>query len=246
LTTFINPNAGTGRGELRFRLAGIPITVQPLFWLTALIMGSNRDSVSILIWVAVVFVSILFHEIGHVIAYRVFGENGRILLYGWGGLAYSDRNTRRPPLQQIVVSLAGPAAGFTFAALVLGVAWWAGAKIQVGLTNLFIPQVYALLIPTDENARQIRFWNIALNDLLWVNVYWGLVNLLPIYPLDGGQASRALFEAQDPARGVRRALYLSIIAAVAIAVMALSDHNYFVLLMFGMFAYSNVQMLARR
>ena len=35
--------------------------------------------------------------------------------------------------------------------------------------------------------------NTAIWDMLWVNIYWGLVNLLPVYPLDGGQIARELF-----------------------------------------------------
>ena len=31
-------------------------------------------------------------------------------------------------------------------------------------------------------------------DLLFVNIFWGLVNLLPVFPLDGGQISRELFQ----------------------------------------------------
>jgi Zn-dependent protease len=35
-------------------------------------------------------------------------------------------------------------------------------------------------------------WYVLLNDLLFVNFDWGLVNLLPVYPLDGGHAARAV------------------------------------------------------
>ena len=50
--------------------------------------------------------------------------------------------------------------------------------------------------------------------MLYVNIFWGLVNLLPVYPLDGGQIARELLELASPADGVRQSLWLSVIAAV--------------------------------
>src|SRR5271169_6821462 len=99
MTTLVDCPDG-GRGVWRFRLFGIPVSVQPWFWLTTLFMGANRSVGMLLIWIAVCFVSILLHEVGHVMAYRAFGEQGSIVLYGWGGLAFSNRSTRRTTLAQ--------------------------------------------------------------------------------------------------------------------------------------------------
>jgi hypothetical protein len=53
------------RYDLRFNLAGFPVRVHPLFWLIAVLLGySSGDPLQILIWVVVVFVSILIHEMG--------------------------------------------------------------------------------------------------------------------------------------------------------------------------------------
>ncbi len=61
--------------DLHFQIAGIPVRVHPLFWLATLILGSNSWSgdgnvdpdagMKLLIWVGVMFVSILVHELGH-------------------------------------------------------------------------------------------------------------------------------------------------------------------------------------
>src|ERR1700678_3725363 len=111
MTTLVD-RPGGGRGVWHFRLGGIPVSVHPLFWLTTVIMGGNRNNPGmLLIWVAVCFVSILLHEIGHVLAYRAFGETGGVLLYSWGGLAIPDRAVRRTALAQVLISLAGPLAG---------------------------------------------------------------------------------------------------------------------------------------
>jgi membrane-associated protease RseP (regulator of RpoE activity) len=84
---------------------------------------------------------------------------------------------------------------------------------------------------------------LLLNDLLWVNFYWGVMNLLPVYPLDGGQAARALFEHRGGSRGRRRSLVVSAIVAAAVALLGLAEQNYYLLLLFGMLAVSSVQAL---
>ena len=53
------------RYDLRFSIAGIPVSVHPVFWLIALLFGSSGDPLLIPIWILVVFVSILVHELGH-------------------------------------------------------------------------------------------------------------------------------------------------------------------------------------
>src|SRR5512147_2302977 len=74
------------RYDLRFSIAGIPVTVHPLFWLIALLLGSSGDLLLIPIWVAVVFISILIHELGHAFAFRRFGQRSQIILHFAGGL----------------------------------------------------------------------------------------------------------------------------------------------------------------
>jgi len=233
-------------GELRFRLFGILVRVHPWFWLTTLIMGANDDLGRLLIWVGVCFVSILVHELGHVVAFRMFGEQAEAVLYAWGGLAVPNGSVRRTSFAQVVISLAGPAAGFLLAAVVLVSALFAGAKFHFGFAMLVIPNISAYLIPSTADVgadRNYLYWNVLLNDLLYVNIYWGLVNLLPIYPLDGGQASRALFERHDPSRGLRRSLFVSVVAALAAVLLGWSENSMYLMLLFGILAAGSAQML---
>src|SRR5207253_5525130 len=81
--------------------------------------GALKDGLEYLaIWVACVFVSILVHEMGHVIAARAFGVWGQIVLYGFGGLAIPAGQMRHR-WQHILVCLAGPVAGFLLLGLVV-------------------------------------------------------------------------------------------------------------------------------
>jgi stage IV sporulation protein FB len=231
-------------GELRFRLFDIPVRVHPWFWLTTLMMGATDDVGLVLIWVGVCFVSILVHELGHVIAFRSFGVRAEAVLYAWGGLAVPDRSPRKSTFAEVVISVAGPAAGFLLAALVIAAASFAGAKIFFGFEMFVIPTVRATLLPAGEafDDRSLYYWNVILNDLLYVNIYWGLVNLLPIYPLDGGRVSRALFEHRDPNRGIRRSLLVSAIVAAAVAVLGLATKSMYLLIMFGVLAAGSATM----
>ena len=86
----------------------------------------SGDAASVLTWIVAVFLSILVHELGHALVMRAYGFRPWITLYGLGGLASYDqghafRSKGSGPLGQILICLAGPAAGFLLAAvLVLG------------------------------------------------------------------------------------------------------------------------------
>jgi Zn-dependent protease len=82
--------------------------------------------------------------------------------------------------------------------------------------------------------------------LLQLNIYWGLINLLPVYPLDGGQIARELLLMADSRKGIRRSLVLSIGtgAVVAVGVLVLQrGEGIFLAVMFAMLAYSSFMTL---
>ena len=73
------------QADMHFRLLGFPIRVHPFFWLVAVFLGvgtgkNETDPVELLTWVAVVFVSILIHELGHAIMKRAYGGHPWITL----------------------------------------------------------------------------------------------------------------------------------------------------------------------
>lgn len=222
--------------DLHFRLFGFPVRVTPWFWAAALLLSLGGDDDSpepVLTWVIVVFVSILVHELGHALAIRYFGGRSRITLYHFGGLAMDNRPDRLPG-EQIAISFAGPAAGFLLAGVVTLVLELNGDVLAYrwGMVPV-IPRPYESTI---------------LSDLVWylllVNFAWGLINLLPIYPLDGGRIARELFAEFDAGRGIVRSLWLSIITAAAFAIYALVAWKMlFVPIMFGMLAYGSYRTL---
>jgi membrane-associated protease RseP (regulator of RpoE activity) len=225
------------QGECSFHLFGTPIRIKLWFWIAALMLGAQDNPVALLIWIAVCFVSILLHEFGHVLAFRLFGTDAEVVLYGWGGLAVPYRDIRNTSAR-LVIALSGPAAGFCLAALTLAVARAAGFSIHLSFYQL-LPHIAVL----PARATSSLYVYLLLNDLLFINFYWGLVNLLPVYPLDGGHAARAIFEQRDPHYGRRKSLLLSAAVAAIVAVAAIFTHDLWRVLVFGVLAVSSAQAL---
>ena len=237
------------QGDLHFRVFGIPVRVHPFFWIITLIIAMQGDSAppaQVLAWVVAVFVSILIHEMGHALVQRHFGGQPRVVLHGMGGLAICgdcDRSTR----SQILISLAGPFAGFLFAALILILVRVAGHQVGSVWGN-------QELVPTLIKEPILgftfyweRFQSAHVNRMIWnllyINILWGAVNLLPIYPLDGGHISRELCQLRHPREGMVLSLRISVFAAIAMALVGLSWSSMLVVLMFGYFAYSSYKTL---
>ncbi len=238
--------------DLQFRLFGVPVRVHPFFWVTAVILGSRGFSgevqpmAQLLMWVAVVFVSILVHEMGHALAIRFYGWRPWITLYAFGGLAsyepgysgYAKSYSRRgnATTGQIIISLAGPIAGFLLAALV------AAGLFAVGRMSGFYLFGRPIILGRGGPIEN-PYLAILTFQLLAVNIYWGLLNLLPVYPLDGGKVSRELFTAFSRRDGYQNSLILSIAVAVVIAGYAFLNRDIWLCILFGILAYQSYQLL---
>ena len=79
--------------------------------------------------------------------------------------------------------------------------------------------------------------------LVFVNILLNLFNLLPVFPLDGGQIARQLFVKFDPWGGVRNSVILSIAVAVFVALFAFNHNGGFIAFFFGFMAWNNYQLL---
>jgi membrane-associated protease RseP (regulator of RpoE activity) len=154
-----------------------------------------------------------------------------------GGLA-SYRPTYRSHWRQIVISLAGPGAGFLFAALI--VAGIAAARHPIYWTwpESFLPIQIEPFYKSDGAMNSNLTYLVG--DLLFVNIIWGLINLLPMLPLDGGRIAESALQIVDPRDGVQKALWLSVFVAVGAAAFAyLRLHDTFLTLFCAYLAYTN-------
>ncbi|MEI8039450.1 MAG: site-2 protease family protein [Verrucomicrobiota bacterium] len=204
---------------VRFSIFGIPVEVQPFFWITLVILGGALDANSaaailgIGLFVVAGFISILVHELGHALMARKFGAYSAITLQAFGGYAaYSGVRLSRP--QSFAVTAAGPAVQ-----LLLGLAVW-----------VLVPHLAGL----NHNAHYF------LGTLIWISIAWAVLNLLPVLPLDGGQMLNAVLGPQR----IRITLRVTIGVAVVggLAMYALTGSLLFSLFL-GMFAWQAFQAL---
>ncbi|NUQ61465.1 MAG: site-2 protease family protein [Pirellulales bacterium] len=233
--------------DLSFRFFSIPVRVHPYFWLLSVLLIARpllsetnaRDFLALLLpWTAAVFVGIVVHELGHAVAMRFYGRRPWITLYALGGITSSGEDgsygsKTNATLREVLISVAGPMAGFLLAAMVVLVLWSTGHGV---VFRLELP--YGLSIDTAPVGTRLltRF----IDDLLTVSVYWGVLNLLPIYPLDGGQIAREIFLKLNRREGIARSLMLSVVTAGALAAIGLLVwQDLFIAILFGYMAYTS-------
>jgi stage IV sporulation protein FB len=201
---------------LRFHLARFPVVIEPTFWVSMILSASNLRGPSFVLWILVVFLSILTHELGHAVAARAFGARASIAIHALGGLTFPDRTL--PRNQSLVMTLAGPAAGFALAGLV-----W--------LLRHELPMV-----------ARVPHLRTFLRDLFTVNLGLSLFNLLPIPPLDGGHAA-LLVAGPRRERTVRQ---VAVAVAALVVVWGISVQSIFVVLLVGLAGFRNYQALRER
>ncbi|HET6881669.1 MAG TPA: site-2 protease family protein [Pirellulales bacterium] len=226
------------RYDVNFRLAGIPVRVHPLFWLMTVILVATQDTkpVDVLMWVVAVFISILVHELGHAFLIRYYGWRPRVILYSLGGLAAYEPTWHRM-LPQIIISFAGPAAGFLLAGIVVAAILASGHGVHIDWEALF-----PMPIRFDRYAS--RNLTVFVYDMLEINILWGVLNLLPIYPLDGGKISQEVLNHLNPAEGIKQSLMVSIFTAGGMAVVMFAKlGDLYAAIFFVLFAVMNYQML---
>ncbi|MFN0206319.1 MAG: site-2 protease family protein [Planctomycetota bacterium] len=166
-------------------IAGIPIRLHFLFVIFLLIWvlpatcnGTAEATQDSLLLLTGLFGSVLLHELGHALVARQFGAQiVDIMLWPLGGFTRMHQMPDKP-LPEFLVSVAGPAVNF----ILLAIAFAMSAYINVPGYGYF---PYS---PEDGGHA-----TSAIDRFAWINAILGVSNLLPIFPMDGGRALRAVF-----------------------------------------------------
>jgi len=206
------------RRVLRFRLGSFPVAVYPSFLVAAALLGYAfmDDWTTLLLWIVVVFVSVLVHELGHAVVGLALGGRPEIRLEGFGGVTFPRLPQRPSAGKQIVLSVAGPLAG-----LALGFAAWALGK----------------LLPPDPGSPAAT----VLLLFRVTSVDWAVLNLLPVIPLDGGHVLQAVIEGLRRKPSAALASWISAVVAgcIALAAWRVLGQPY-IAIWFALFAFQNV------
>jgi Zn-dependent protease len=224
----------------RFRLGSIPVTVHPSHLLLGALFGIMSLEYSgptgswpgdvlgdpsatgqlqtklavVLIWMGVVFVSVLFHELGHALTMRAFRYQPSIQLVMFGGYTSPNTDGPLPWWRDVVTTLAGPLFGVT-----LGVF----CRLVIGLH------------PGDVATYGLRIAETA-------NYFWAAYNMLPIPPLDGGRVSLALLSRAFGKVGAALAHLLALLLCALVAFFFWGRGTFLVFFV-ALFALQNVQAL---
>ncbi len=192
----------------------IPIIIHPAFWLVAAMIGffNSLTFTGTLIWMFVILISVLVHEMGHALTAVLFGLNPRIELVALGGLTY-HKGDKLPFWKQFFIVLNGPLFGFFL--------------FLIAYALMQFPQF------TDGTIGKMTYY------FYWVNLVWTILNLVPVMPLDGGQLLRILLEGIFGLKGFKYALVIGTAIAGILSLGFFLFQNFLIGALFFLFAFQS-------
>jgi len=202
------PRASQGSIRL-FRFAGIDLFLHWSWFLVAAFeISGQAGRYSSLTWnlaeYLVLFGIVMLHEFGHALACRqVGGTANQIVLWPLGGVAYVN-----PP----------PRPGATLWSIA------AGPLVNVAL----LPVLLVLLMLSRQTGWGLAWPNAyhLLRSATYINLILLVFNILPIYPLDGGQILRSLlWFVIGRARSLMVATVLGFVGIIALIALAVFSRN---------------------
>ncbi|HSP35940.1 MAG TPA: site-2 protease family protein [Thermoanaerobaculia bacterium] len=205
-------------GSIRGTTIGVDFS---FFILVVLFVASDYDPKAgiqyALLWVPVLFISIVIHELAHAATIGAFGYGpSEIVLGGIGGATMNRR--RAKAWQDVAISLAGPISSFLLA--------WLIRVVYVRVPFAHHDPMMVVFLPLLARA----------------NIMWGVFNLFPIAPLDGGHAVRNFFRMfLDERRAFAVSVWIAIVVGASIAVAGLFLRWYFLALLIAWYVFMNYQ-----
>ncbi len=205
-------------------IARVPVFVSIwyLLLLAYYMLPSHGNPGQGMLWAVCVTASLLVHEFGHALVARSFSLRPAVVLHGWGGLC--QHRAARSDRDEALIVAAGPAAGLLFGGLVY---------LAVMQLDVVAPRWRASPYPV-----------MGASFLVWINVIWSLANLLPLWPLDGGQLFRLLLRRwmRDLEAAQRVTHAVGIACAVGVLAVALVlFQSTFLAIIAGVLLFMNIR-----
>jgi len=203
---------------LSFKLFGIPVGVHATFLFIALLGAMSYRGWDIAFWTAAAFVSILAHEMGHALVASGFGAQGvSVTLYGLGGVTTYTHAGAMAPWKSFIISGAGSAVGIALG----GTLWLA---VRSGVFDNVGPEAM-----------------VFINSLVFTSLVWGILNWIPIVPLDGGHMVQSFISIFSPKRAPLISQIITWIAVAVIVPFAWTSGYRFGVIIVVMFAFSGLR-----
>jgi len=203
---------------LRFSVYGIPVGVHATFLFIALIGSTSYRGVDIALWTAAAFLSILLHEMGHALVARLFGASGvNVTLYGLGGVTNYSHSSKLSNGRSFVISAAGSAAG-----------------IVAGGTLLLLVRSGSLTGVSHEAS-------VFIDSFIFTALVWGVLNWIPIIPLDGGHMVKHLAGMVNEEKAALVGQVVTWITVAVVVPLAISKGFTFAAVLVVIFAVSGLR-----
>ena len=172
------------------------------------------------IWMLVIFVSVLFHEYGHAIFATIFGQRAQIQLFAFGGLTL-PQGKKLKAWQEFVVIAMGPGFGFLlyFAASLIPLSLFSG----IGMLGEYL----------SYTVKVTRF----------INLFWTVINLIPILPLDGGHLLRVVLSAFMGHKAWKASFMISFALSLLGCLFFFAIGQYFIAIVFLLFTFQSGETL---
>lgn len=203
-----------------FTFLNIPVVICPTFWVflvffTGIIQDPSIESILI---GGVMFFSLLVHEYGHGLTAVYYGKKPTITLEAFGGRAsYSAYGVSKK--QEFIITLNGPLLESMLIILSYGIL----------RSGMFASHYYIQYI---------------LYITMYLNIWWCLLNLIPIEPLDGGHLLRYFLEKRFGENGYKISLIIGIASASIAAPIIYFYGGVFFPILLVVLAFQNYQKLS--
>lgn len=188
-----------------------------LAWIGSMSLVRNGAAAAIggIVFLCLLFLCVVLHEFGHILAARHFGvKTPEVLLLPLGGVSRLE-HIPEEPAQELVIALAGPAVSLAIGLVLLALAGF----------------------PHAPTASQEMESSPLVGQLGWINLFLAGFNLIPAFPMDGGRVLRALLAARlGYAHGTRIAAGAGQFAAIAFGLFGLISGN-IILVMIALFIF---------
>ncbi len=225
---------------IRFRLFGVSVSIHPSLWFTLALIGLMTVSgVSLLpgvvLFTVAGFLCLFVHEMGHALLSRALGGGQPEIFMAWLGGDCCNEAAVLTRWRGVLMTAAGPLASLLLAVVaVLLLAFYvhgmeAGLYLALNFTVGYVPSEYVALFPSNGLA--------FFRYLIQISVWWSLLNLLPIFPLDGGQIMHGLMSSP-------RTMHVVSVTVAAMSMTAfVAMGAWFLVLLMGFLGYFNFRCL---